>query len=112
MMRDRDLEHVRFRRVPPLPLLTKRTYRDVRLESVMRSKADVTYGNRSPPRLAATFRRSANNTFANDAARDQLEFKLVITPQRLAGLRRHSLAPSLNIYRPLSRPLPIRLPHL
>src|SRR6266481_8032444 len=67
---------------------TKRTYRDVRLESVMRSKADVTYGNRSPPRLAATFRRIDNNTFANDAARDQLEFKLVISRQRLAGLRR------------------------
>jgi hypothetical protein len=66
---------------------TFRTWRDVRLESVMRSKADVTYGNRSPLGLRRLFGGSTT-TFANDAARDQLEFKLVMSRQRLAGLRR------------------------
>jgi hypothetical protein len=37
------------------PIGTFRTWRDVRLESVMRSKADVTYGNRSPLGLRRLF---------------------------------------------------------
>ncbi len=51
MMRDRDLEHVRFRRVPPLPLLAaRRCTRPIRLLNAPLTKLAPTIGSegRSP----------------------------------------------------------------
>ena len=60
-----------------------------------------------------------NNTLANDtvhllpvdAGPNHFEFERVISGQRLAGLRRQQLGPSLNIKRCMSGTVNIGVPH-
>jgi hypothetical protein len=67
----------------------------------------------------STLWRIDNDTLANDlvhrlpvdAGPDHLEFELVVSGQRLAGLRRQQLDPSLNVQRRMSGTVDIRIPH-